>query len=357
MQTRALSMAATLALFSLAGCSGDPGEPGAQGDRGADGAPGADGNDGMNGDNGTDGMDGAVGVPGPPGDPGDFFKEIPLFGETFFPEGIAAAADGTLYVGSLGTGAVVRVAPGSPKPEPFIAAGTDSFGAVGLHLDEASATLWLCSVDLNMFTLPSKVKSYDLTTGQETGSYEFPVGGLCNDLTMDGQGNVYATDSFLSAVRRLPVGGTALEEWSVDPLFVVPPGTFGLNGIVWDGMDLFVVNLSAGNLYQVPINGDGSAGVAVDITLDKPLGAPDGIEALAPGSLLVMDNSGGAVKQAIVSGDIAAVTTLANGLDTPATGAVVDGDLWVTESQVDHLTGADPTPPSLPFLLKRVYLQ
>src|SRR6187431_1952477 len=42
--------------------------------------------------------------------------------------------------------------------------------------------------------------------------------GFCNDMTMDAEGNLYATDSWYPRILRLPAGGDALEQWAVDPI-------------------------------------------------------------------------------------------------------------------------------------------
>src|SRR6185437_6167508 len=95
-------------LLALGGCTGDPGEPGAPGAKGDPGAPGSDGAPGDEGDKGDAGAGSSA---------RDAVDKIPLFGENFFPEGIAIRADGTLYVGSALTGEIVRIAPGLAKAE------------------------------------------------------------------------------------------------------------------------------------------------------------------------------------------------------------------------------------------------
>ena len=42
---------------------------------------------------------------------------IDLPGDRMFPENIAATVDGTLYVGSLGSGGIIRVKPNSTQAE------------------------------------------------------------------------------------------------------------------------------------------------------------------------------------------------------------------------------------------------
>jgi sugar lactone lactonase YvrE len=349
---RALSFfSATAMLLSsfAAGCAGD------KGDAGAPGAPGAQGDPGDPGAKGDPGDPGAPGEPGDPGDPGaGNVDEIPLFGETFFPEGITSTADGTLFIGSVGTGEIVRVPPGASKPEPFFPAGT-FHGVVGIHVDEAAGTLWACYADLT-FQTPSGLASIDIATGQVTGTHDYPAGGLCNDVALDDNGNVYATDTFLAAIRRLPAGSDALEEWSTDAQFGTPQGELGVNGIAWDGQDLYTVKSNDATMYRVAIEADGSAGAVTLLTPDKPLGNPDGLTTLGTGRFLVVDNAGGTVKQLTLAGDSVAVMTLDNSLDTPTTAAIAFGDAWVVEGQLDHLLGGDPATVDLPFLVKRVYL-
>lgn len=45
---------------------------------------------------------------------------IELPGDRVFPESITSTQDGTLYVGSLGSGGVIRIKPGNAKPQVWI---------------------------------------------------------------------------------------------------------------------------------------------------------------------------------------------------------------------------------------------
>jgi sugar lactone lactonase YvrE len=343
-------LSAIAILGAAAGCSGadgDPGPAGSQGERGADGAQG---------DPGDPGDPGAPGAPGDPGDPAserDGVDTIPIFGETFFPEGVATRADGAIYVGSLATGEIVVVPPGLAKPQPFVPAGP--LGAVGMLVDDANDTLWACQVDLALQG-PGALTMFNATSGDQQLSVELPAGSFCNDMTLDDMGNLYVTDSFMGTIRRLPAGANAFETWSTDPLFVVPQGKFGLNGIVWNNGDIYVVVTQTGALLRVPVNADGSAGAAVAVPLDGTLVGPDGVKVLADDRLLVVDNGGGAVKVVTLGGAAAEVLTIRNGLDIPTTGGLEGGDAWVAEGQFDHLFGGDPNPPDLPFKVRRVAL-
>lgn len=345
-----LSAFALLALGSAAGCNGEDGDPGPAG------SPGAPGE---NGDPGEDGAPGTPGDPGDPGDPGapaserDGVDSIPLFGERFFPEGVAVHASGAIYVGSLATGEIVRVPPGLARPEAFIPAG--ALGVVGLLVDSAADTLWACEVDLELQT-PGAVRAFHATSGEEQLRIVFPTGSFCNDMTLDDTGNLYITDSFTGTIWRLPAGADDFEVWSTDPAFVVPAGEFGLNGIAWSNGDIHVVVTALGALLRVPVEADGSAGPAAPIPLDATLVGPDGLKVLADDRLLVVDNGGSAVKEVTLGGAVAHVTTIRNKLDGPTTGDLEGGSMWVAEGQFDHLFGGDPNPPDLPFQLRRVYL-
>jgi sugar lactone lactonase YvrE len=280
---------------------------------------------------------------------------IPLFGERFFPEGVAARDDGTLYVGSLATGEIVMVPPGMDKPQPFIPPG--ALGMVGILVDNTAGVLWACAVDLTLMA-PGALLAFDATTGQEMANIPYDI-GFCNDMTLDEAGNLYVADSFAGQISRLAPGGNTLEAWSNDPLFVTPQGEFGLNGLAFDTDAIYVVKTNEGALFRVPIEGDGSAGPAEQIGLiDGQLVGPDGVKTLDAGRLLIVDNYGGAVVQVSVNGNEGSVMTLLNYLDGPTTADIDGDDAWVAEGQFDHLFGnpPDPNPPNLPFMLRRVYL-
>ena len=83
-------------------------------------------------------------------------SSIALPGERAFPESITSARDGTLFVGRLGEGGVVRADPRTGAAGLFVApdaAGSRSI--TGVFADEASGTLWACSNDLSALGGPS----------------------------------------------------------------------------------------------------------------------------------------------------------------------------------------------------------
>ena len=344
--------------LALLACTGEQGPQGAPGNQGNQGNPSAPGDQGPPGGPGPEGPPGGQGPEGPPGgDPIDARAEVQLPGPAFYPEGIAAGSDGAMYVGSIGTGAIVRFAPGAIDSEPFLAPRA-AFGVYGMAVDEVNDLLWACTYDdLLPPQQPSVLKAYDLATGAEAASFAMPGdSGFCNDLILDGDGNVYATDAIASTIVRLPVGGAALETWSADAAFLGAPGDITVNGLVHDGQNgLYVVTYSSGELLHVPIQPDGSAGAAQVISVEPPIQFGDGLEMTADGALLVVENDVGLLSIVDVSGTTAAKTVIANGLAEPTTAAIHKDGAWVVEGQLSYLFGA-PGEPELPFRVKRIAL-
>ena len=137
--------------------------------------------------------------------------EISIPGTRVFPESITARSDGTLYIGSVGQSQIYRVAPGQGTAEPFIQAGTGGMKQVfGVFADEGSSTLWACSNELAEGPPgaappgPSALHGFDLQSGEAKGRYPFPAGGMCNDIAAAPNGDVFATDTALMQVVRLP---------------------------------------------------------------------------------------------------------------------------------------------------------
>ncbi|MEM9459957.1 MAG: hypothetical protein AAGF11_37625 [Myxococcota bacterium] len=286
---------------------------------------------------------------------------IELPGDTFYPEGVAADAAGHLYIGSLATGAVVMADPCTGEVDELVPAGGTLTNPVGLIVDEGNATLVVCNSDFTFATPPS-IDMLDLADGALLGRHAFEGPGFCNDLTFDDEGNVYATDSAAARVVRVPaaeiLSDSPVQTWATDPDFAVGEGEFGLNGIAFDGdSSLYVVNYAQGELHRIAIEPDGLAGSVTAIALGQTaLAAPDGLEWIGDGQLLVVEGDLGAVSRIELSGDTATVEVVADGYDVPTTIAQVDDHIWVGEGQLDHLIGIDPADPEPPFVVTRLPL-
>ena len=288
---------------------------------------------------------------------------IVIPGDRFFPEGVAAAADGTFFVGSLEEGSIMRALPGATVFEPFIQAGANGLVSVlGLYVDESHNILWACSADADngklKGTAPTAIKAFDLKTGAAKGSYDLPGGGFPNDLTVDAQGNVYVTDSWSPRILRLAAGGTKLEEWVKDPKL----GTdqWSLNGIDFDATSkvIYTVNQKAGLLFRIAIKADGSAGAVTQIKTSQELRSPDGLKVIGVDTLATGEGGAGGMAVITVQGDKATVRRLPAGLDGVATFAFYKGSAWLVENHADHFWNPTTAGPdaNAPFRIVEVPL-
>jgi len=329
------------------------------GDDDDDGGGGGDGGDGQTtsdagaGDAGGDGG-GADAGPGADGGAGE---TIALPGDAVYPEGVTSLADGTIFVGSAAQGTIFRVPPGatSPESEAFAEGGDNGLvNTLGLYADEARGTLWACSSDLaGTSGIAPGLKAFDLATGEPTGSFDLPGGGICNDIAIDAAGNVYVTDSAAPRILTLPAGGAALESWVEDDRF--GGEGFNLNGIEVDGDAVYTVKFNTGDMFRIPIGEKGAPGVVLAVALERPLESPDGLRREDDGTFIVVEGVGRLTRVAL-SGAAQQLTTLRGDLNGPTTATIVGDGAWVVEGQIVHFSDPTTGPPDLPFQLVRVPL-
>lgn len=297
------------------------------------------------------------GIVGNPAHAGDLTRiEVP--GATAFPESIAAAADGTLYVGSLASGGIVAIKPGTTKAEPFIAPGAfGSRSTFGLLVDDKTGLLWVCSNDVSGLGIAgpgtatgSHLIAFDVKTGEGNIDAAFPAGpALCNDLAIDADGSIYVTNSLAPQILRLAQGSNKLEVWHEDPQWTPPEKGPGLDGIAIGGDgNIYVNTYIKGELFRVDVK-DGKGGKVTKLSTSRPLVQADGLRTLS-GTTFLMTEGGGTVDRVTVSGDAATIETLKDGLAEPTGVALVNGQLYITEGQLSHLfAAATKGPPLLPF--------
>jgi hypothetical protein len=261
----------------------------------------------------------------------------------------------------------VRVKPRTAESTLFVQPGASgSRSILGVFADEASSTLWACSNDLSALGGPatgsdagSAVKAFDLKTGggkrsiSLSGSHAF-----CNDITVDGKGSVYITDSANPTILKLSPGATTFEVFAQDSEFSPPQGGIGLDGIAFgsDG-NLYVTTYTAGELLRVEVK-DGRAGRITKLSGNHHLQFPDALRALGNISFLVIEGSG-RLDRMVISGDTFAVTPIHDGFVTPTSVARIGTTAWVSEGQLAFFF--DPSKknlsPSLPFRIYAVPLR
>lgn len=270
--------------------------------------------------------------------------EISIPGTGIFPESITSTADGTLYIGSAGKAQIYRVAPGTTTAEVFIQPDTGGVKQVfGVLADEASGTLWACSNDLQSGPPgagppgPSALHAFDLGTGAAKTSYALPAGGMCNDIAVAPNGDVFATDTQGMRVLRLAKGGSALEAWSPAGAFGPPGGV--LDGIAVVGGRVIVNTLATNKLFAVGIGTDGKAGAVQELALSAPVSGPDGMRAYGSDGVLVTDGTG-KIQHVSINGDAATVTTVKEGLEGVVSVTNVDKTGYALEGQLGIMFGS-----------------
>lgn len=261
-----------------------------------------------------------------------------------FPESLGSA-NGALYIGSSTKSIVYRAKPGAAFAEPWIT-GEAGLRVLGILADAPSNTLWVCYNGKDV----ARLKRFNLQTGKTTGSYDFPGGGLCNDIALK-QGDAYVTDTSKGRVLRLAKGADALTVWYSDA------SDPSLDGLVWapDGK-LYTNTYRSHHLIRIDVNPDGSAGKGTVLQTDKPLYQPDGMRLSSSGKILMVEGQGrlddpdlkkGRVDEVVVDGDKAAIHVIREGFELPTAVTAIGGTIYVLECKSDYqrrpdLKGKDP---------------
>jgi sugar lactone lactonase YvrE len=259
-----------------------------------------------------------------------------------FPESLTSTADGTLIVGSVGTGQIYRAAPGAATADSWIAPVSEGPASVlGVYADETNGTLWACYSDLGLFAgqggKGAILRGYDLASGTLKATVPLGDGTFCNDIATTADGTAYVADTAGSQVLRVAPGASAADVFvrnealaSVDGLSFAPDGSLILNGV------------STNKLFRLAINADGSAGALTELTLSQPIKGPDGMRFGDDGVLYLAENGAGQVSAVTIEGDTATIKVLAaDGWDMPVAVTRNGSTLWVLESKFSKMGGAE----------------
>jgi sugar lactone lactonase YvrE len=242
-------------------------------------------------------------------------EKIELPGPDYFPEGIASAGDGTLYVGSIMQASIAKVPAGSTKAQPFVRPGLARRGVLGVTVDEARQLLWFCDSNpkIDDTKKAGDVVGVRLSDATEAVRHALPPldgkAPFCNDLIVAPDGAVWVTESAGGRVFRVPAAAAlqanSAEAWLTGGEIGPPSGGNGANGIEWLEGRLIVANVGRGTLVELdPASTAPDRGARViplaDAVTHAPvtLCSPDGVERV-PGSrnvLVVVENGGCASK-------------------------------------------------------------
>ena len=291
---------------------------------------------------------------------------IAVPGGKAFPESITSTTDGTLFVGRLGEGGIVRANPRTGRSALFVASGTSGSRSItGVFADDASNTLWACSNDLSALggttsgrDHNSALKSFDLKTGIAKRSVPLPgAHPFCNDIALDLGGAVYVTDSAGPNVLRLRPGASAFEVFASNPQFLPPPGGgAGLDGIAFGGDgNLYVTTYAAGALFRVDVE-EGRAGRVTRLH-GRVLTLPDALRPWGEKSFLLVEGAG-TLDRVDIEGDEFKAATIRGGFRVPTSVTRVGTTAWVSEGQMTFFfdRSRKNQSPSLPFRIYAVPL-
>ncbi|MFI7060495.1 SMP-30/gluconolactonase/LRE family protein [Kribbella sp. NPDC050124] len=257
-------------------------------------------------------------------------------GETL--EGIEVTRNGTIYVTSVGTGAVYRGSTRDPRLKLFLPAGKDGrTSATGIHVDRWGRVLVAGASTSKLFL-------YD-ADGKLLAVRAAAAGSFLNDFTFAGDA-VYVTDSAHNQIWRAPLtrhGLGELEPWLTRDK--IQPTPYFLNGIVTDGRTLLVGEQGQDVTYRIDLRTKQVS------TLDVSNGMLSGDGYLLEGRrLYAVYNAGGGkyvARLAVLDRDLTKATIVADSEPgapgaTPTTIARDRGRLLWVNSQLDVAPGIPP---------------
>ena len=223
---------------------------------------------------------------------------ISLNETSLYPEGIVYSnSKQKTYIGSYFKGKIVNVDLEGNLTDFII--DNSLVAVVGMAIDEPHNRLYVCNSDAGI-SLKSDVSTtgilaevivYDLTTGEKIKTIDlsglFAGGHFLNDLVFDANGNLYITDSFSPVIYKIDANDNP-SVLVTDPIFEVPQGTFGLNGIVYHPDNYLIVGKAFGGiLYKVPLS---NVNDIQEIALDTNVNSLDGLLLTDNNTLALVSN-------------------------------------------------------------------
>ncbi len=176
------------------------------------------------------------------------------------PEGLARdPASGDFFLGSVRERKILRIDGKTFQARDFSSPDNSLSGVFGMKVDAVRGVLWVCSspiAEMDGFrkgeTGSAGVFRYDLKSGQLIGKHLAPAGTgehVFGDLAVDGQGNVYLTDSLSPGIWVLQAGKGDLTPYLVPGPFTSPQGL----DFSADAKALFVADYSSG-IFRVDLS-------------------------------------------------------------------------------------------------------
>ncbi|MGQ6165263.1 hypothetical protein ACUNFX_21735 [Serratia sp. IR-2025] len=260
-----------------------------------------------------------------------------------YPNGIARAADGTLYVGLITSGNVLRKRPGKAW-ETFFPGADTVFASNALRLDERRGLLWGNSPDFlsGGKTRANRIYALNVADGTLNRSLALPAGEMGNDIVLGADGTVYVTETRGGGILRLRPGEAAFSTLYQDPRLAAPPGGGAPAGIVLlDDRLLAVANFGTGKLYTLSYNDPKPQ--LTEMQLPRLIENPDGMGLAPDGALIVLENGIQSGQGRILripspkAADMHRIEVLREGMESPVNLTITpQGCAFVSESRIRH---------------------
>ncbi|ASW73329.1 hypothetical protein IQ37_03660 [Chryseobacterium piperi] len=276
----------------------------------------------------------------------------------FYPEGIDFDTKNNHFVISSFRKGTVYTLSADGKEFTQLVDDANLIAALGVYTDEANDRIIVASGDAGA---SEKSGANGSTAGQKAyvGIYNAKTGVLIksidlkplvtsggvfpNDIAMDGNGNIYVTDSFSPIIYKIDQNYNA-SVFISNNNFSAPQGSFGLNGIVYKDGYLIVSHTQAAKLFKINI-ADNS--VAEITGLNNAFKAPDGLE-WKDNNLIVVENGLGEGKVHLLStsNDWVSSSKIKESTigktEFPTTAfAANNGTVYVLQSYLGKLLGGD----------------
>jgi hypothetical protein len=166
-----------------------------------------------------------------------------------------------------------------------------------------------------------------------------PADGLPNGLALDEKnGLLYAADSVLGTVWRMPATGGTPTKWATAPELAAA-GFLGANGIKIHNGAAWVSNLDKGTVLRIPITRNGAAG-PVEVRATGLVNIDDFAFTGAGNTLLAAINADNDVALVRPSGSHTVVLTGADGLENPTSLAIRGNTAYIASGA--YFTNNDP---------------